>query len=231
MNPPGAAHRHVRIVVPGAVLEADVGLPPQGRRGAVLFAHGSGSGRRSPRNRRIAAELNRAGLVTVLADLLTSDEERIDQRTVAVRFDIDLLAERVTAVTDWMHGSVDTAGLGIGLCAASTGAAAALVTAAGRPVGVQAVVSRGGRPDLAGARLPAVGQPTLLIVGGYDPPVAELNRLAARALSGENRLELVPRATHLFEEPGALEQVAGLARSWFLRHLRPPAADREERNR
>jgi putative phosphoribosyl transferase len=198
---------------------------PHTRYGAVLFAHGSGSGRHSPRNRYVADQLNRAGLVTVLADLLTRDEELHDLRTAALRFDIGLLAARVTAVSDWMVHSDATAGLGIGLFGASTGAAAALICAATRPSTVQAVVSRGGRPDLAEAHLPAVRQPTLLIVGERDPVVVELNRRAARKLAGETRLEIVPGATHLFEEPGALELVAGLARTWFVRHLQPVSAD------
>jgi putative phosphoribosyl transferase len=226
MSAPSATHRNVQIPAAGVGLEADLGVPPQVRNGAVLFAHGSGSGRHSPRNRYVADQLNRAGLVTVLADLLTREEEQFDLRTAALRFDIDLLAARVTAVADCMVHSEHTAGLGIGLFGASTGAAAALIAAADRPTSVQAVVSRGGRPDLADAHLPAVRQPTVLIVGERDPAVVELNRRAARKLAGETRLEIVPGATHLFEEPGALEQVAGLARGWFLRHLRPvPAED------
>jgi putative phosphoribosyl transferase len=203
-------------------------VPPETRRGAVLFAHGSGSGRHSPRNRYVADELNRAGLVTVLADLLTREEEQVDLRTAALRFDIGLLAVWVTAVADWIVHTEPTSGLGIGLFGASTGAAAALIAAADRPTTVQAVVSRGGRPDLADAHLPAVHQPTLLIVGERDPVVIELNRQAMRKLAGETRLEIIPGATHLFEEPGTLEQVAGLARSWFLRHLKPipPGNDR-----
>jgi dienelactone hydrolase len=185
----------------------------------VLFAHGSGSSRHSPRNRSVADELNRAGLVTVLADLLTPDEERIDQRTAELRFDIGLLARRVGALSDWMAHEEPTAGLGIGLFGASTGAAAALIAAASRPAAVQAVVCRGGRPDLAEAALSRVHQPTLLIVGERDPLVIELNRAAMRQLAGEARLEVVPGATHLFEEPGTLQRVAQLARAWFVRHL------------
>jgi putative phosphoribosyl transferase len=187
----------------------------------VLFAHGSGSGRNSPRNRYVADELNRAGLVTVLADLLTREEEQVDLRTAELRFDIDLLAERVTALADWMADSEPSADLGIGLFGASTGAAAALIAAANRPSIVQAVVSRGGRPDLADAHLHEVHQPTLLIVGERDSVVIELNRRAMRKLAGETRLVIIPGATHLFEEPGTLEQVARLARDWFLRHLQP----------
>jgi putative phosphoribosyl transferase len=224
MSAPSATHQNVQIRASGVVLEADLAVPPETRRGMVLFAHGSGSGRHSPRNRYVADELNRAGLVTVLADLLTRDEEQLDLRTAALRFDIDLLAGRVTAMTDWAADSAHTAGLGIGLFGASTGAAAALITAANRPTTVQAVVSRGGRPDLADAHLPSVRRPSLLIVGERDPVVTELNRRAARNLAGA-RLEIIPGATHLFEEPGALEQVAGLARNWFLRHLRRVRAD------
>ncbi|MHA6797595.1 dienelactone hydrolase family protein (plasmid) [Pseudonocardia bannensis] len=221
MSAPSATHQNLQIPVAGVVLEADLGVPRESPRGAVLFAHGSGSGRHSPRNRYVADELNRAGLVTVLADLLTREEEQVDLRTAALRFDIDLLAARVTAVTDWAADNEPTAGLGIGLFGASTGAAAALIAAASRPTIVQAVVSRGGRPDLADEHLHQVRQPTLLIVGERDPVVIELNRQAMRKLGGETRLEIVPGATHLFEEPGTLEQVAGLARDWFLRHLQP----------
>jgi putative phosphoribosyl transferase len=218
-----AIQQNLRIPAAGAVLEADIGLP-ESPRGAVLFAHGSGSSRRSPRNRYVAGELNRAGLATVLADLLTREEERVDLRTAALRFDIDLLAVRVTALTDWVFSNEPTAGLSVGLFGASTGAAAALIAAAARPILVQAVVSRGGRPDLADAHLHQVHQPTLLIVGQRDPVVIELNRQAMTKLGGEKRLAIIPGASHLFEEPGALEQVARLARGWFVHHLRsvPP---------
>jgi putative phosphoribosyl transferase len=224
MSAPSATHRSVQIRAAGAVLEADVGMPHT-RNGAVLFAHGSGSGRHSTRNRYVADQLNGAGLVTVLADLLTRDEELHDLRSGVLRFDIGLLAARVTAVADWMVHSELIAAPEIGLFGASTGAAAALICAATRPSTVRAVVSRGGRPDLADAHLPAVRQPTLLIVGERDPVVVELNRRAARKLAGEPRLEIIPGATHLFEEPGALELVAGLTESWFLRHLQPVPAD------
>ena len=220
MSVPSAIHQSLQVPAAGVLLEADLGLP-ESPRGAVLFAHGSGSGRHSPRNRYVADELNRAGLATVLADLLTREEEQIDLRTAALRFDIDLLARRVTALTDWAAGSEPTAGLGIGLFGASTGAAAALIAAANRPNTVQAVVSRGGRPDLADAHLPKVSQPTLLIVGERDPVVIDLNRKAAQKMGGETRLAIIPGATHLFEEPGTLEKVAHLARNWFLRHLHP----------
>ena len=198
------------------VLDADIAMPDAAA-GAVLFAHGSGSSRHSPRNRYVAEELQNAGLATVLADLLTPEEERTDARTGALRFDIDLLATRVTALIDWLVEHEPTAGLGVGLFGASTGAAAALIGAAARPRTVEAVVSRGGRPDLAGDSLPLVHQPTLLIVGGRDKVVIELNERAMERLTGEARLEIIPRATHLFEEPGALEQVAKLARDWFVR--------------
>jgi putative phosphoribosyl transferase len=227
MSAPSGTHQSLQIEVAGVLLEADLGLPETAR-GAVLFAHGSGSGRHSPRNRYVADELNRAGLVTVLADLLTAQEEQVDQRTAALRFDIDLLAVRVTALVDWTAHSEPTAGLGIGLFGASTGAAAALIAAANRPTTVQAVVSRGGRPDLADAHLREVHQPTLLIVGERDPVVIDLNRQAMRELGGETRLVIVPGASHLFEEPGALQQVAHLARDWFLRHLQQRPPDRDE---
>jgi dienelactone hydrolase len=227
MSAPSGTRQSLKIPVAGVVLDADLGMP-QTPRGAVLFAHGSGSGRRSPRNRYVADELNRAGLVTVLADLLTAEEEQVDLRTAALRFDIDLLAERLIGLTDWVAGSESTAGLGVGLFGASTGAAAALIAAAGRPATVQAVVSRGGRPDLAGAHLREVRQPTLLIVGERDPLVIDLNRQAMRELGGETSLVIVPGATHLFEEPGALQQVALLARDWFLGHLQQVPPDRHE---
>ncbi|GAA2077641.1 dienelactone hydrolase family protein [Actinomadura alba] len=208
------------IPVAGVTLEADVVLPDQAQ-GVVLFAHGSGSGRHSPRNRYVAGELQVAGLVTVLADLLTPAEERLDARTAELRFDIGLLSNRLVALTDWVTAWNRTRGLAIGLFGASTGAAAALVAAATRPDTVRAVVSRGGRPDLAGDHLDRVRQPTLLIVGGRDTVVIELNREAMKRLAGQAELQIVPGASHLFEEPGALEQVARPARDWFVRHLRP----------
>jgi pimeloyl-ACP methyl ester carboxylesterase len=190
----------------------------------VLFAHGSGSGRRSSRNRYVAGELQSAGLGTVLVDLLTPYEDQVDSRTAALRFDIEMLAGRLSALVDGMVVRPPTAGLPIGLFGASTGAAAALITAATRPDAVRAVVSRGGRPDLAGPYLAQVRSPTLLIVGEQDPVVVDLNRQAMELLAGEVRLEIVPGATHLFPEPGALERVARLARDWFGRHLGPAAA-------
>jgi putative phosphoribosyl transferase len=212
----------MRIAVAGVVLEADVAVPAPAR-GAVLFAHGSGSSRHSPRNRYVADELQAAGLATVLADLLTPREEQLDAHTAELRFDISLLAVRVIALTDWVTESELTADLPVGLFGASTGAAAALVAAAARPHLTRAVVSRGGRPDLAGEFLRLVQQPTLLIVGQNDPTVVELNRRAMDKLAGETRLAIVPGATHLFEEAGALEKVSALARDWFLQHLPPPA--------
>jgi dienelactone hydrolase len=210
----------VRIRAAGAMLDADL-VVPDGAAGLVVFAHGSGSGRHSPRNHVVARELNGAGLATALADLLTADEEQADAATGQYRFDIGKLAVRVIAVTDWLVGHDTTAGLGVGLFGASTGAAAALIAAAARPFTVEAVVSRGGRPDLAGEFLRLVYQPTQLIVGGRDATVLELNRAAAALLPGQTRLEVVPGATHLFEESGTLEQVAGLARDWFVRYLKP----------
>jgi pimeloyl-ACP methyl ester carboxylesterase len=214
-----AVHRSVSIPADGVALSADIDRPERAT-GVVLFVHGSGSSRHSPRNRHVAGELREAGLATVLADLLTPEEERVDAVTAELRFDISLLAKRVVAATDWLAEDEISAGLPVGLFGASTGAAAALIGAAARPDRVEAVVSRGGRPDLAGDSLALVRQPTLLIVGGRDNVVIELNRWALQQLAGEARLEIVPGATHLFEEPGALEQVARLARDWFIRHLR-----------
>jgi dienelactone hydrolase len=215
-----ATHQSLQIQAHGAVLDGDLGLPKDAG-AVVLFAHGSGSGRNSPRNRYVAGELQRAGLATLLADLLTPDEERADVRTAEFRFDIPLLGRRLVALADWLASHEPTAGLGLGLFGASTGAAAAMICATARPDRVGAVVSRGGRPDLAGDHLAGVRQPTLLIAGGLDKVVVDLNREAMEHLGGEARLEIVPGATHLFEEPGALEQVAQVASEWFLRHLRP----------
>jgi dienelactone hydrolase len=219
-----AAEQTLEIPAAGVSLEADV-VVPEAAPGAVVFAHGSGSSRHSPRNRYVAGELQRAGLGTVLVDLLTADEERVDIRTRQHRFDIDLLAVRLAELVGWLEGYQPAKDVGIGLFGASTGAAAALVAAAARSASVQAVVSRGGRPDLAGDHLRRVRQPTLLIVGQRDPVVLDLNRAAMQQLGGESKLEIVPGATHLFEEPGALEQVARLAQGWFVRHLRrvPPS--------
>jgi pimeloyl-ACP methyl ester carboxylesterase len=205
------------------VLQGDIALPQPGHGGLVLFAHGSGSSRHSPRNRYVAEELQRAGLATVLVDLLTPEEEQVDFVTSEIRFDIDLLSRRLAAVADWLSAWERTRDLTTGLFGASTGAAAALVAAAARPDTVRAVVSRGGRPDLAGDFLRLVYQPTLLIVGELDQPVLELNRRSLEELPGPKSLETVPGATHLFEEVGTLEEVATLARDWFVRHLAPAA--------
>jgi putative phosphoribosyl transferase len=232
-----AIEQNLRIPAADVALDADVAVP-QPAQGVVLFAHGSGSSRHSPRNTYVASELQDAGLATVLVDLLTPAEERLDATTAELRFDIGLLAGRLTAICDWLVENDIAAGLGIGLFGASTGAAAALVAAAARPDPVDAVVSRGGRPDLAGPALRSVRQPTLLVVGERDPVVLGLNREAMQQLAGAARLELVPGATHLFEEPGTLEQVARLARDWFVRYLRgvvpvhpSPANDVDTRER
>ena len=192
---------------------------PEGADGIVLFAHGSGSSRFRPRNRHVATVLESAGLATVLIDLLSEREEREDSRTGALRFDIPMLADRLLAAAVWLHAYEGTTSLPLGLFGASTGAGAALLAAAGRPELVKAVVSRGGRPDLAGKALRHVSAPTLLIVGERDAVVLDLNERAAADLATECRLEIVPGATHLFEEPGALEVVAVLARDWFSLHL------------
>ncbi len=211
--------RLVHVAAGAVTLEGNLSLP-DGAGGIVLFAHGSGSSRYSPRNRYVARLLNEAKLATLLVDLLTSDEEAIDLRTARMRFDIGLLAERLVAATDWLTQYRDTRHLRIGYFGASTGAGAALVAAAERPDVVRAVVSRGGRPDLAGPALSRVRAPTLLIVGGNDFQVIELNRAAFTQLRCEKQLVIVPGATHLFEEPGALDEVARLAREWFERHLK-----------
>ena len=214
--------RLVRVKVGSATIEGNLNLP-EGAHAVVLFAHGSGSSRFSSRNRYVARMLNEAKLATLLIDLLTPEEEAIDQRTAHLRFDIRLLAGRLVSATDWLTQNVDTRHLPIGYFGASTGAAAALVAAAERPEVVHAVVSRGGRPDLAGAALLRVRAPTLLIVGGDDVQVIELNRAALALLLFEKQLVIIPGASHLFEEPGALDEVARLAREWFRQHLIPDA--------
>jgi pimeloyl-ACP methyl ester carboxylesterase len=212
------------VQVPAGTVTLDGNLTlPEYAQAIVLFAHGSGSSRHSPRNRYVARVLNEAKLATLLIDLLTLHEEVIDTRTAHLRFDIDLLAERLVDATDWLTQFPDTKHLPIGYFGASTGAAAALAAAAVRPDVVGAVVSRGGRPDLAGSALPRVRAPTLLIVGGDDRQVIELNRAAIAQLRCEKQLVIVPAATHLFEEPGALDEVARLARDWFQRYLIPVA--------
>ena len=208
------------VMVPAgvAVLEGDL-VVPSGAHGIVLFAHGSGSSRHSTRNRFVAGTLQRAGLATLLIDLLTAEEERIDERTGHLRFDIGLLASRLVGATDWLGQSPETAALRVGYFGASTGGGAALVAAAERPDAVGAVVSRGGRPDLAGEALPRVCAPTLLLVGGDDPDVIAINRRAMAAMLAPVRLKIIPGASHLFQEPGALEAVADLAGQWFAEHL------------
>jgi pimeloyl-ACP methyl ester carboxylesterase len=200
----------------GARLTGDLALPPQPR-AVVLFAHGSGSSRRSPRNRAVAGALQEVGLATLLLDLLSGEEERVDAVTAEHRFDIPLLTRRLVAAVDLLGSRPGTAGLPLGLFGASTGAAAALMAAAERPRQVQAVVSRGGRPDLAGDALRRVRAPVLLLVGGEDHQVLRLNEEAAERLTCPHRIVVVPGATHLFEEPGALGEVAAAAAEWFLR--------------
>ena len=208
----------VTIPAGGVQLQGDL-IVPADATGIVLFAHGSGSGRHSSRNRYVASELNHAGLATLLFDLLTEREEYEERYSRHLRFDIGMLADRLVAATDWAGADARVRGLPVGYFGASTGGGAALVAAAERPRRVAAVVSRGGRPDLAGEALPHVQAPTLLIVGGDDEPVIGLNNEALAQLRCEKRLEIVPGATHLFEEPGTLERVAELARDWLTRHL------------
>jgi dienelactone hydrolase len=208
----------VTIPIDREHLDADLTVPVSPS-GLVIFAHGSGSGRHSPRNQLVARTLQERRLATLLADLLTMSEEREDRYTRRWRFDIPLLGRRVNALIDWARADTRLASLAIGVFGASTGAAAALISAADRPTLVRAVVSRGGRPDLAGAALPLVEAPTLLLVGGLDEPVIELNREAMAKMTCPVRLEIVPGATHLFEEPGTLEQAAGRAADWFAFHL------------
>jgi dienelactone hydrolase len=192
---------------------------PASARGVVLFAHGSGSSRHSPRNRYVASVLNQAGFATLLLDLLTPDEEEEDRQTGHLRFNITFLAERLITATEWLAQNMNVPELNIGYFGASTGAGAALVAAAQRPNAISAVVSRGGRPDLAGEALSEVQAPTLLIVGGNDTPVIGMNQDALAQLKVDKKLEIVPGATHLFEESGTLEIVAQLARDWFEKHL------------
>ena len=209
----------VAIQVPGAQLEANLVLPDIAK-GLIVFAHGSGSGRFSPRNRAVAGTINEGGMGTLLLDLLTSREQTLDERTGQYRFNIDLLAERLVGALDWARQDARTRDLRIGLFGASTGAAAALIAAAARPEAVFAVVSRGGRPDLAPRALPMVKAPTLLIVGGRDPEVLQMNEKAAEMLLAPHEIEVISGATHLFEEPGKLQLVAESALEWFGRHLR-----------
>jgi dienelactone hydrolase len=215
---PGLADAIVRVSAGDIALEGNLAIP-EAAAGIVVFAHGSGSSRHSPRNRFVAEQLQRRGLATLLIDLLTAEEEEDDTRTRHLRFDIDLLAHRLALAADWLTQRRDTERLKLGYFGASTGAGAALMAAASRPERVAAIVSRGGRPDLAGTALPHVTAPTLLIVGGDDVPVIGLNRQAFAHINAEKRLEIVPGASHLFEEPGTLEQVASLAADWFVRYL------------
>jgi len=213
----------VEIPAGGAALNGDLRIPLDAR-GLVIFAHGSGSSRFSTRNRQVAEFLDRQRFATLLLDLLTPQEEAIDVRTRQYRFDIERLGPRVSAAADWAGHQAAVRDLPIGCFGASTGAAAALIAAAERPEAISAVVSRGGRPDLAGDALPLVKAPTLLIVGGDDEPVIEMNRDAMRQMQAHVELEIVPGATHLFEEPGTLERVEQLAADWFAKYLRRPAA-------
>jgi putative phosphoribosyl transferase len=208
---------HVRIPTDDAELDGELSAPRE-LRGIVVFAHGRGSSRHSPRNRYVARVLQQAGMATLLFDLLTEEEDAIDSRTAELRFNIALLSKRLMRATDWLMGSSEIRNVKLGYFGASTGAAAALVAASERD-DVGAVVSRGGRPDLAGPALNKVKAPTLLIVGEADPQVQELNRGALAQLNCEKRLEVVPGATHLFEEPGTLEDAARRAREWFEQHL------------
>jgi putative phosphoribosyl transferase len=211
--------RTVRVPTAGVSLDGDLAIPVADPRGVVLFAHGSGSSRHSPRNRRVARVLQEGGWATLLLDLLTPQEEQVDLRTRELRFDIARLAERLTGAADWLGQQSDTAQLSLALFGASTGAAAALITAAERPERVRLVISRGGRPDLARDALARVQAPTLLIVGERDPQVRRLNAEAAAAMRAPVSIEVVPAATHLFEEPGALEAVTDLALGALERNL------------
>lgn len=214
----------LRVPVDGTTLNADVAIPVSAN-GIVLFAHGSGSSRHSPRNQFVARVLQQSDFGTLLMDLLTEKEEAIDNQTRELRFDISLLARRLSATVDWLSRQPSYKHLPIGVFGASTGAAAALASAADRPDLIRSVVSRGGRPDLAGDALPRVKAPTLMIVGSYDDAVLTLNEQAKVRMQGEVQLKVVPRATHQFEEPGALAQVADFAAAWFWNTLKPRTVD------
>ncbi|QRK10396.1 dienelactone hydrolase family protein [Archangium violaceum] len=216
-----AVEREVEVIAGQARLGGTLAVP-EGARGLVIFAHGSGSSRHSPRNRYVAYTLRMAGLGTLLFDLLTEDEEAEDEVTAALRFDIDFLARRLGEVTDWVFAHPELSRLRVGYFGSSTGAAAALVAAADRPEAIASVVSRGGRPDLAGGALERVLAPTLFIVGGADDIVLDLNQQALERLRAPKALEVIPGATHLFPEQGALERVADLAAGWFTRFLGSP---------
>jgi len=222
MNKTNTENRYVQILSTGVNLEGLLSIPDDPR-GLVIFVHGSGSSRNSPRNQYVAQTLQEGGLATLLFDLLTAQEEEIDLQTRHLRFDIDLLAKRTVGVLEWLDSQPYARGLKGGLFGSSTGAAAALIAAAELPKKVDAVVSRGGRPDLAGKSLPKVQAPTLLIVGGNDEPVIDLNEQAIAQMrpGAEKKLMIVPGASHLFEEPGTLEYAARLAREWFQTHLSP----------
>ena len=209
----------IRIPVDSDFIEGNLRVPA-GAKGVVLFAHGSGSSRFSPRNQYVANVLNNAEIATLLIDLLTKDEEEVDMRTRQFRFDIGLLTERLLSAAEWLNRNSRTRNLKLGIFGSSTGAAAALIAAAKLPGDVAAVVSRGGRPDLAMEHLAEVRAPSLFIVGGRDTVVIDLNKKAIGQVSAEKKLEFVPGATHLFEEPGKLEEVAKLATAWFLKHLK-----------
>ncbi|MFA5909340.1 MAG: dienelactone hydrolase family protein [Vicinamibacterales bacterium] len=211
----------IEIRVGTDLIDGDLATPP-GAAGLVVFAHGSGSSRFSSRNRAVAQVLQQGGFATLMMDLLTREEDAVDVQTREYRFDIELLGRRVTAAVDWAQTEPGIAALPIGCFGASTGAAAALIAAAERPEFVRAVISRGGRPDLAGEALPRVQAPTLLIVGGHDEPVIDLNRAAMLRMRAPVQLEIVPGATHLFEEPGTLEAVSRLATDWCTRYLVKP---------
>jgi dienelactone hydrolase len=215
----GEEENPVRIPVDKTTIEGNLVLPPHAK-GVVLFAHGSGSGRFSPRNQYVAKVLNQAGIATLLIDLLTKQEEEEDLQTGQFRFDINLLAQRLIGATEWLRKNPRTKNLAFGYFGASTGAAAAMIAAAKLPEGIKAVVSRGGRPDLAWDYIPNVKSPTLFIVGGNDTVVIDLNKKALKNFSAQKKLEIVPGASHLFEETGKLEEVAKLATSWFSKYLR-----------
>jgi putative phosphoribosyl transferase len=214
----------LRVPVDGTILNADLAIPIEAH-GIVLFAHGSGSSRHSPRNQFVARVLQQSDFGTLQMDLLTETEEAIDNRTREKRFDIEFLARRLTATIDWLSTQPSYKHLPVGVFGASTGAAAALVSATQRPQIIRSVVSRGGRPDLAGDALPQVKAPTLMIVGGWDDAVLALNEQAKARMKADVQLKIVPRATHQFEEPGALAQVADLAAAWFWNTLKPKTAD------
>jgi len=218
VNSENEKRNEVKIPSGEATIKGNLQVP-QNAKGIVLFAHGSGSSRFSPRNTYVAGLMNKRSIATLLIDLLTSEEEIVDEVTGQYRFDIDLLAKRLLDSTNWLRGHSAAKNLTIGYYGASTGAAAALIAAANLPEDIKAVVSRGGRPDLAAKHLLKVKAPTLLIVGGNDAEVLELNKQALQLINVEKKLAVVPGATHLFEEPGKLQEVSNLAIDWFIKHL------------